>query len=158
VNILSTWLYVVVIKCIQEASFISRESFIICLQYIAVNMFSYCKVYIILVFQFNVSHKIILIFDLRKETLMVNNFTNINKTNNHLSPQLTEHKKETTYDVGNSGLCLGQTKKCCGIKCTLILHFKQWRQSYRSLWNDKAVPWWLAYSILMCDGWAFCLW
>ena len=111
-----------------------------------------------LVFQFNVSHKVILIFDLRKEKLMVNNFTNINKTNNHLSPQLTEYKKETTYDVGNSGLCLGQTKKCGGIKCTLILHFKQWRQSYRSLWNDKAVPWWLAYSILMCDGWAFCLW
>ena len=33
---------------------------------------------------------------------MVNSSTNINKTNNHLSPQFTEHKKKhTTYDVGN---------------------------------------------------------
>jgi solute carrier family 25 protein 34/35 len=31
---------------------------------------------------------------------MVNNFTNINKTNNHLSPKLIVHKKITTYDVG----------------------------------------------------------
>jgi len=30
---------------------------------------------------------------------MVYNATNINKTNNHLSPALTEHKKDTTYDV-----------------------------------------------------------
>ena len=29
---------------------------------------------------------------------MVNNFTNINKTNNHLSPQITEHKKDHIYD------------------------------------------------------------
>jgi len=35
---------------------------------------------------------------------MVNNSTNINKTNNNHSPQLTKHKKKnTTYDVGNPG-------------------------------------------------------
>ena len=30
---------------------------------------------------------------LREETAMVNNFTNINKTNNILSPQITEYEK-----------------------------------------------------------------
>ena len=35
---------------------------------------------------------------------MVNSFTNIKKTNNHLSPQTIQHKRETTaYDVGNPG-------------------------------------------------------
>jgi hypothetical protein len=33
---------------------------------------------------------------------MINNSTNINKTNNHLLPQTIEHKKNTTiYDTGN---------------------------------------------------------
>ena len=33
---------------------------------------------------------------------MGNNSTNTNKTNNHhLSPQIIEHKKNTTCDVGN---------------------------------------------------------
>ena len=32
-------------------------------------------------------------------TVMINNFTNINKTNNHLTP-----KKTTTCDIGNVGL------------------------------------------------------
>ena len=31
---------------------------------------------------------------------MVNNSPNINKTNNHFSPSLTEHNKIRTYDVG----------------------------------------------------------
>ena len=40
-----------------------------------------------------------------------NNSTNINKTNNYLSPQLIEHEKK---DVGNPGPgnCLGQAQKC----------------------------------------------
>ena len=42
---------------------------------------------------------------------MVNNSTNINKTNNNHSPQLTKHKKKnTTYDVGNPGPGLGQAQ------------------------------------------------
>jgi hypothetical protein len=32
---------------------------------------------------------------------MVNNFTNINKINNHLSPQTIERKKTTAYDFRN---------------------------------------------------------
>jgi hypothetical protein len=36
---------------------------------------------------------------------MVNNSTNINKTNNHLSPQFIEHKKD---EVGNTGPVLEQ--------------------------------------------------
>jgi hypothetical protein len=43
---------------------------------------------------------------------MVNNATNINKTQNHISSQPIEHKKTTTYDVGNSGPGLGQAQKC----------------------------------------------
>jgi hypothetical protein len=49
--------------------------------------------------------------------VMVNNFTNINKTNNHLSPQSIEHKKKTMiYDVGNPGPSLGQAQQCGGVK------------------------------------------
>ena len=42
---------------------------------------------------------------------MVNNFTNINKANNHLglSPQIII-KKNTTYDVENPGSWLGQAQ------------------------------------------------
>jgi hypothetical protein len=47
---------------------------------------------------------------------MVNNFTNINKTNNHLSPKLIVHKKIMTYDVGDASLGLGQARKSGGIK------------------------------------------
>jgi hypothetical protein len=45
-------------------------------------------------------------------TLMVNNFTNINKMNHYLSPQIIEHKKKTmTYGVINPGTVLGQAQK-----------------------------------------------
>jgi len=44
---------------------------------------------------------------------MVNNSTNTNKKNNHLSPQLTQHKNKTmTYDVENPAPGLGQAYKC----------------------------------------------
>jgi hypothetical protein len=33
---------------------------------------------------------------------MAINFTNINKTNNHLSSSFTEHKQTTSHDVGNT--------------------------------------------------------
>jgi hypothetical protein len=47
---------------------------------------------------------------------VVYNVTSINKTNNHLSPQLTEHQVKTiTFDVGNPGPGLGQTRTCCRI-------------------------------------------
>jgi hypothetical protein len=43
---------------------------------------------------------------------MVNNSTNITKTNNHFSIQIIEHKKNTmTYGIGNLGPGLGQAKK-----------------------------------------------
>jgi len=41
---------------------------------------------------------------------MLNNPTNNNKTNNHLSPQTTEHKKTTAYGVRNAGPCLEQAQ------------------------------------------------
>jgi hypothetical protein len=54
-------------------------------------------------------------------TVMVNNSTNINKTNNHLLSQLIEHKKNLkngTYDVGIPvpGHDLGKAQKCVGVK------------------------------------------
>jgi hypothetical protein len=43
---------------------------------------------------------------------MVNIFTNISKSNNHLSPQIIQHKKDNDiYGVGNQGSGLGQTQK-----------------------------------------------
>ena len=42
---------------------------------------------------------------------MVINSTKINKTKLHLSPQLTQHKKTTTYYLE-----LGQPKICGGVK------------------------------------------
>jgi len=42
---------------------------------------------------------------------MVNNSTNINKSNNYLSPQIIEHKKITTNDIGNPCPGWGQAQK-----------------------------------------------
>jgi ribosomal protein L18 len=44
---------------------------------------------------------------------MVNNSNNINKTNNHISPQIIEHKKDhdIIYVDGNPGSGLGQAHK-----------------------------------------------
>jgi hypothetical protein len=35
-------------------------------------------------------------YEKKVETVMVNNSTNINKTNNHLSPQIIEHMSDNT--------------------------------------------------------------
>ena len=43
---------------------------------------------------------------------MVNNSVYINKTNNHLSPQLAIHSKTNAYDVGNPCPVLWQAHKC----------------------------------------------
>jgi len=40
----------------------------------------------------------------------------MNKTNNHLSPSLTEYKKIMTYGLGNAGPDLSQAQTCGGIK------------------------------------------
>jgi hypothetical protein len=48
--------------------------------------------------------------------VIVNNFNYINKTSNHLSPQLTEYKKTIKYDVGNPGPGLGQAQKSGRVK------------------------------------------
>ena len=42
------------------------------------------------------------------KTVKVNNFANINKTNNHLSPYFIEHITKTTYETGNSCSVLEQ--------------------------------------------------
>ena len=50
--------------------------------------------------------------------MVVTYSTNLNKTNNHISPQLiSEHKKggTMTYDVVNTGPGLEQTQTCGGV-------------------------------------------
>jgi hypothetical protein len=47
--------------------------------------------------------------------MMVNNSTNINKMNNHLSLQ-TVKKKTMAYDIGNPCPDLGQPQKCVKLK------------------------------------------
>jgi len=47
--------------------------------------------------------------------VMVKNFTNINKTINYLSPQITEHKKATTHAHGNPRLGLRQEQSFGGV-------------------------------------------
>ena len=47
---------------------------------------------------------------------MANNATNINKTNNHLSHKITEHRTNTTSDDGNPGHDLGRAQKSDGVK------------------------------------------
>ena len=43
---------------------------------------------------------------------MINNLTNINKTNHQLLPKIIGHKKDHNYDVGNPGPGLEQAQKC----------------------------------------------
>ena len=47
---------------------------------------------------------------------MDNNATNINKTNNHLSAEIIEHKKTTTHGINHPYSGLGQAHKCGGVK------------------------------------------
>ena len=47
--------------------------------------------------------------------MTVNNSNNINKTNSHLSPQIIEHKKATTYNVGDPDPGLEQVQKYGGV-------------------------------------------
>ena len=47
---------------------------------------------------------LIYIYEKKFQTLMVNDFTNINKMKNHFSSQILEQKiKPRPYDVGNPG-------------------------------------------------------
>jgi hypothetical protein len=61
---------------------------------------------------------------------------------NNLSPQIIEHKKITTYDIGNPGPGLGQALKCSRInqgqndpKPFLIIAC--WTQDGRNGWSKK---------------------
>ena len=47
---------------------------------------------------------------------MDNNAMNINKTNNHLSAEIIEHKKTTTLGINHPYSGLGQAHKCGGVK------------------------------------------
>jgi hypothetical protein len=50
--------------------------------------------------------------------VILNNSTNINKSNNLLAPSLTKQKKgeNTKIDVGNPGPGLRQSQKCGSVK------------------------------------------
>jgi len=46
---------------------------------------------------------------------MVSNSANIDKTNNHLSPQIVEHKMTVTYVHGNPGLDWDRHRNMAGL-------------------------------------------
>jgi hypothetical protein len=74
---------------------------------------------------------------------MVNSSTNINKTNNHLSPQITEHKKTTRYDNRNVCPGLGQTNiwRLKPLNWILYLPLLIIRTSNSNTdWNDENNP------------------
>lgn len=50
--------------------------------------------------------------------VVVNNFTNVNKKNNHLSPQINEHKKTMTKTsgIGIRSPEFGRAYRCGGVK------------------------------------------
>ena len=50
---------------------------------------------------------------------MVNISTDTNKTNNHLSLEILEHKKPKTYDVGNSDYTFTAISRPVIISCSL---------------------------------------
>jgi hypothetical protein len=52
---------------------------------------------------------------------MVNN-SMISTKHNHFSPKLVEHKKTTTYDLGNQGP-LGQAWNCGGVKLFKCMNY-----------------------------------
>jgi hypothetical protein len=60
-------------------------------------------------------------FETKDWTVIVNNSNTIYRTNNHLSPEITEHKKTTTYDVGNSAPCFGQAQNWGGVKLINVI-------------------------------------
>jgi len=69
---------------------------------------------------------------------MFNKSTNINKTNNHLSPQIIEQLKTTTYDVGNAGRGLGQARNLAGLNRSKGSQ-PLWCTVVRNLCNAKIV-------------------
>jgi hypothetical protein len=52
---------------------------------------------------------------------MVDNFTNISSTNNHLSHQIIEHDKNTTNDVENPGPGLERAQNVVLLILTLFI-------------------------------------
>ena len=50
--------------------------------------------------------------------MKINNFTNINKTDNYLSPQIIEHTQKKTqhmHGIGNPCFGLGQAQNVAGL-------------------------------------------
>ena len=69
---------------------------------------------------------------------LVNNATNINISNNLLSPQTTDRKHTTTYGVGNPGPSLEEVQKCWGFQIYLVtlLFWKQRKNRYVIKFQD----------------------
>jgi hypothetical protein len=81
------------------------------------------------------------------------NSTNINKTKYHLSFHIIEHKKSTTYNVGNPGHGLEQTQTCGGVKpVNRIPSLSSYLKNYISYGNTdikKQWKWTFTYSLLL---------
>ena len=90
-------------------------------------------------------------------TVVVNNSTNINKTNNHLSPQLTEHDDKTkTYPDWNPGHDLGRSYKCCEVKPTTLIIWRVYDTEY-SVCSTSGFPcFMLVFNRFLIIIWLFC--
>ena len=94
---------------------------------------------------------------------MINNSTNIIKTNNHLSPSLTDHEEKTmTHDVGNPGPGLRQAQKFSVLK-SVSVNFAYFSIFLTKLkipddclanWALKSPVWWNWYMV----GFLFVCW
>ena len=56
---------------------------------------------------------------------MINNSTNINKSNNHLSHSLNTKNKTMTYSDVNPGPRLGQEQKCGRVKPNVYIWLRE---------------------------------
>ena len=94
---------------------------------------------------------------------MINNSTNIIKTNNHLSPSLTDHEEKTmTHDVGNPGPGLRQAQKFSVLKSVSVnfAYFSIYLTKLKipddclANWALKSPVWWNWYMV----GFLFVCW
>jgi hypothetical protein len=75
---------------------------------------------------------------------MVNNSTNINKTNNHLSPQIIDHKKSLWNMMLESRYWLGQVQKFTSLLYTGILSYYFMSQGYTYVFQYVCLDgWWV---------------